>query len=290
MPTLTQTHPPLPVSELTALIAAFPILPLEEKKDALTRLVGQHVTMSLNWGRDWVYRRTRRLDADIRPETVDELIWRKGELAQLGRANPAGFDVMYLSDRRETSLREARVLNHSIVMAEFCIQSGRSTRVAPIGEFTHVNRSGRGYLLGEASQAVTDMLNACSRDEGLALLITDAFLQDVFLEDDNYELSSHIARAIFAKDDAVTAVAYPSRRHPGGVNFAVRVETFWRDWAFVGARYGRARHLACGYYDLALTQSVDGVYRDGQLRWQGVSAGEGIRLEPYVPLVSDQAK
>lgn len=272
------------MSELLALIEAFPVISLVEKRAALSRLVSAHVTISLEWGKGWTYRRTRKLDPDIRPERVDELIWRKDVPAHLGRANPAGFQVLYVSDRLNTSLREARVASGPVVVAEFAIRDDRSTRVAPIGEFAQIQRTGRGYLSGDVCDAVTGMMNACSPDDGLSLVITDAFLQECFINDDSYELSSHIALAIFDKCPAVSAIVYPSRRQPGGLNFAVKVETFWRDWALIGARYGTARHLACGYYRLADVQAADGVFQDGRMRWCDVEEGERIVLEPYVPM------
>jgi hypothetical protein len=272
------------LTELIALIEAFPTMELPDKWALLSRLVDVHVTISMEWGKGWTYRRTRTLDPDIRPEHVDELIWRKDAPAQLGRANPAGFQVLYVSDRQNTSLREARVTSSRVVVAEFAIRDDRSTRVAPIGEFAQIQRTGRGYLSGEVSDAVTGMLNACGREDALSLIITDAFLQECFVNDDSYELSSHIALAVFEKCPSVAAIAYPSRRQLGGLNFAVKVATFWHDWALVGARYGTARHLACGYYRLADAQAADGVYQDGRIRWCDVGEGERILLEPYVPI------
>jgi hypothetical protein len=274
----------MPLPELLALVEAFPLMSMADKKVALSRLVATHVTINMHWGAGWTYRRARRLEPNIRPETVDELIWRKGVPAQLGRANPPGFQVLYVADRRDTALREARVASDPAVVAEFAIRDGRTTFVAPVGEFAQIQRTGRGYLSGNASDAVTDMLNACSRDDGLSLVITDAFLQECFLTDDSYELSSHIAQEIFAKIPAISAVVYPSRRQQGGLNFAVRVDTFWQIWALVGVRYGHAQHLACGYYRLTNCQAVQGVYRNGTLLWCDVADNEGRRLEPYVPI------
>jgi hypothetical protein len=283
-PTITKAYPPIPLPELLDLIDAFGSMSLEEKKAFLVRLVRTHVTLSLEWGKGWTYRRTRKLDPGVRPETVDELVWRKGMPARLGRANPAGFEVLYLSDRMDTALREAGVQHDTVAVAEFAVRDDRSLRVAPIGEFTQVQRTGRGYLLGAHSDLITKLLNACDPDEALSMMITDAFLQERFLSDDSYELSSQIALAIFRKDPEIAAVAFQSRRQPGGVNFAVRVETFWRDWALIGVRFGEARHLACGYYRLVNTQAVDGIFQDGTLRWADVAPRERVLLEPYVPI------
>lgn len=192
--------------------------------------------------------------------------------------------MLYVADRMNTALAEARAVHDRVAVAEFAIRTGRQTRIAPIGEFVQIQRTGRGYLSGDASAAITGTMNACSPDEGLALVLTDSFLLEVFLSDDSYLYSSHIARELFAKDDAVRVIAFPSRRLVGALNFAVRVDTFWQDWAMVGARAGNARHLGCGLYQLGDVQAVDGVYVDGTLRWQPVADREKILIEPYWPM------
>lgn len=127
---ITQNSPPLPLASLVASINSFPNMDSAEKLAFLTRLVTAHVTLSLAWGPGWTFRRCRRLNSELPPGTVDDLIWRKDVAAALGRANPAGFDVLYVSDRQDTALCEARVTNDRVVISEFAIQQGHSVRVA----------------------------------------------------------------------------------------------------------------------------------------------------------------
>lgn len=283
-PTFTEAHPPLPLDEITALIKAFPAMATAEKKSTIDRLVAIHPTMNLVWGPGWRYRRCRKLKAGELPETVDQLIWRKDAPATLGRANPAGFQVLYLGDRLDTALREARVENDPAVIAEFVIQDGHAVRIAPIGELAQIQRTGRGFLSGDASDAVSQMLNACSRDEARSLLITDAFLMDCMVGHNEYEITSHVALAIFRKNPAISAVAYPSVRQIGAINFAVRVEKFWEDWALLSVRYGQAKHLAMGYYVMRDAKGVDGIAPDGRLHWVDENSDVGIILgPPFVP-------
>lgn len=286
-PTITEAFPPLSLDEVVELVRGFTGLELADRKAVIKRLVAVHPTISLEWGLDWRYKRARRLSGPALPETVDELIWRKDVEASLGRANPEGFQVLYLADRMETALQEARVIDDAAVISDFRIQEGHSVRVAPIGELAQIHRTGRGYLSGDTSKVVQDMLNACDIDEARSLLITDAFLLDCFVGHDDYELSSHVAMSIFDKNPNVSVVAYPSRRQIGAVNFAVRVETFWQDWGLVMVRHGQARHLAHGFFKLNDVKRVDGIYNSGQLRWADAPEGEriGYLLDPlYVPL------
>ncbi|MBX5272992.1 RES family NAD+ phosphorylase [Rhizobium sp. NLR17b] len=290
-PTITRSFPPMPLGELTALIDAFPLMSTEEKKRAIDRLVAVHPFTSLQWGPGWRFRRCRSLGPSDLPATVDELIWRRDVPAKLGRANPEDFGVLYLADRQDTALNETRVIRSRAAIAEFEIRDGRSIRIAPMGEMAQIQRTGQGFLAGEASAAFHSTLNACPIDDARSLLITDAFLLDCFVGHDEYEVSSHLAQAIFAKCRGTSAIAYSSRRQHGAINLAVRTEDFWQAWGLVSVRCGMASHLAMGYYDFAPDTAVDGVYQDGRLRWTALENSSAIPLlePPYTPAEDDLA-
>jgi hypothetical protein len=239
--------------------------------------------MSFDWGGRWRYRRVRVLDSpsDI-PASVDELIWRKDVPAALGRANPAGFQVLYLADRIETAFAEKDVDNSPVVLAEFCILPGRSSRIAFVGEMAQIQRSGRGFMAGDASSKLNDFLNACERDEATSLLIADAFLLKCLTNrKDDYEVSSAVALSVFEKlDGFVSALAFPSRRRDGGINFAVRVESFWDVWGVYSVRRGHASALAEEFYQFTDITLVNGITKGGSLCWD-----EQVRADhSYAPL------
>lgn len=99
--------------------------------------------------------------------------------------------------------------------------------VAPIGEMIQIQRTERGFLAGDASQHINDMISACEREAARAMLITDASLFRVLTgTDGDYEESSMVALAIYDKLPELTAVAFPSRRQFGGLSFAVRIDRF----------------------------------------------------------------
>jgi RES domain len=277
-PTITEAHPPLPLDELKSIIDGFGALSLSGKKATIDRLVGIHPTTNVDWAGTWRYRRARRLDPGDQPMTVDQLIWRKGVPASLGRANPAGYDVLYLADRQDTALQEARVGNDLAVVADFQIRPGRSVRIAPIGELLQIHRTGRGAFAGDHSGALTDMLNGCAVDDARSLLITDAFLLNCLVGHDDYELSSQVALSVFEKLPVVTAVAYPSVRQLGATNFVVRTEGFWDNWGVRAVRYGQAHPLGMGFYRFSDTQGVDGIHIDGSLDWTPVAIPEETLL------------
>lgn len=286
-PTITEAYPPLPLATLKSILEGFDLLPLADKKATIHRLVGVHPTNSVDWGGSWRYRRARCLKPGEQPTTVDQLIWRQDAPASLGRANPVGYEVLYLADRQDTALTEARVEDDLAVVADFQIRPGRSVRVAPIGELLQVHRTGRGSFAGDHSGVISNMLNACVVDEAGSLLISDAFLLKCLVGHNDYEISSQVALSIFNKLPAVTAVSYPSVRQPGATNFVVRTEGFWDDWGVGAVRYGQASHLGMGFYRFSDTQGVDGIYTGGTLSWAPVANPEiTLALDPlWTPTV-----
>ncbi|TPJ81888.1 RES domain-containing protein [Mesorhizobium sp. B2-5-13] len=275
-PTLTQAHPPIPLRELVPALAGFASLTEPQRQALLDRLIAAHPIVSMDWGAGWRFRRARLLGAEEIPATVDEVIWRKGVPARIGRANPAGFQVLYLADRPDTAFQEVlhhapdgASSTHSMMLAEFVIHDERRVRIAPVGELLQVQRTGRGFLAGDASHHLSGLLNACGPDEAKALLITDSFLLQCLTNRENdYGLSSYVAMSIFARLPAVSTIAYPSVRQLGAINLAVRTETFWNDWGLSSVRRGRVEHLAQGFYRFSDVRHVDGITVGGSLRWR----------------------
>ena len=148
-PTITQQFPPLPLDELVALIRNFADRDIGEKKSTIARLVDVHPTFNVNWGPGWRFRRARKLSGSKRPDHVDGLIWHKDAPAKLGRANPAGYRVLYMADRVDTALKETHIADDPVVISEFSIREHHSVRIAPIGEFMQIQRTGHGFLSGD---------------------------------------------------------------------------------------------------------------------------------------------
>jgi hypothetical protein len=149
-PTITQAHPPRDLDELVTKIRRFDDLPLSEQQVFIEELVDAHPKLSLQWGPGWPFRRARALHKNEIPKKVDDVIWSNKIPAKIGRANPKGFPMMYLADRRDTALREARIERGWAVVADFEIRPQRAIFICPIGELFQIARTGRGPLAGEA--------------------------------------------------------------------------------------------------------------------------------------------
>lgn len=267
-PTIAERFPPLPLSDVIALVQQFPTATSATRQATIRTLVASHPIASYDWGGAWRYRRARLVEAGQVLSQVSELIWRADQPAIIGRANSAGFPVLYLADRRDTALSEIHLDVGEVVLTEFRIRPDRATRVAPIGDMATVQRTGRSYLAGRDAAPINDLINACAPDAARSMLIVDAFLLSCLVNtEDDYALSSSVAMAVFEKLPDIAAVAFPSRRQTGAVNFAVRHDAVWRDWGIVSVRAAHARLLAMGYYDLSNVRHVTGITTAGALVW-----------------------
>jgi hypothetical protein len=260
---------------------------LVDKQAFIVRVVAQHPILNVRWGGKWRYRRARLIGATETPESVDELIWRKGIPAALNRANPAGFEVLYLADRADTAFSEVHAKDHPnnpVVLTEFAFLPGRGNQIISVGELNQIHRTGRGSLTGDGSSTVTDMINSCDRDEATSMLIADSFLLDCLTNRQNdYQISSCVAVSMFHKLPSIPAIAFPSVRLNGAINFAVRAERFWEDWGIFSVRRGRAVHLAQDYYRLTEIRHVIGIRPDGRLKWD-TNLDEDYSCRPLQPL------
>lgn len=267
--TLTRKFPPVPLVELVSGVRDFHNKTIAEKRAFIQLLVAAHPVLSLEWGSGQRFRRARRLSGDEVPPThVEGVIWRSESEPRQGRANPSGFPVIYLADRRETAFCEVRAEVDCTVMTEFTILENHTVHIAPIGEMGWLQRTGRGRLLGDTSTEFSKLLNGLHPAEAESLLITDTFLFDCLTNpEDDYDVSSTVAESIFDKMPLVTAIAYPSRRQHGAINFAVRTRGFWDNWGIVSVQCGLATHLACGYYRFSDRCHVTSITRAGVLNW-----------------------
>ncbi|WP_338446279.1 RES family NAD+ phosphorylase [Pelagerythrobacter marensis] len=285
---LTDRFPPVPTEELVRLIAEFDAADEDARAATIAHLVAHHPIIAHDWGQAARYRRARVLDPGDSVDTVEELIWRKGQRQAPGRANPEGFAVLYLADRRDTALSEVRADDDDVVLSDFSIRPGQSVQVAPIGEWIQAYRTGTAFLAPQDALKLTDSLAACPPQEARAILMADAFLLDCLTSrDDDYVTSSQVALALFGRHPTIDAIAYPSRRHLGGVCFAVRTERVWKKWGLFSARRSRARHLAMGMYDLDRVLHVSGVTPEGRLHWSAEHdprPNTAVQLDPlWIP-------
>ncbi|CCJ50999.1 RES family NAD+ phosphorylase [Bordetella parapertussis] len=281
--TITEKFKPVELARLGLLLTNFQQKNLNERYQIIDELVEAHALLSVTWGEGWRFRRARILE-NISANHVQDFLWPPNALASAGRANKAGQSVMYLADRIETALREIRLDEGEVVLAEFSIRPGKNLRILPIGEMVFINRTGHGRLLKEHGLALNDFMNACEHEEAQAYLITDAFLNEILSNDkDPYELSSYLCNALFKKYPDASVIAYPSAQQLGTINFAAKTENFWNSWGVASVSKFYAEHLAQGFYTLKQRTNVTGIYTSGKLQW-GESKNNIRVTNPLHPL------
>ncbi|MEN9478679.1 MAG: hypothetical protein RLZZ298_74 [Pseudomonadota bacterium] len=280
---LTKRFTPIPLAELLEGIASFKTADLDTKQRFIDRVVAAHPILSVDWGPAWRFRRARKLeDGDTLPESVDDLIWRKDAIPLMQRANPEGFQVLYVADRQETAFKEVRAEDSDVVLTDFSIREGLKARVAPIGEIFLVQRCGCGNLLkGDGATGISQILNSDVEENTKSIVIADAFLHHCLTEGfDEYRVSSYTAKAIFTKLPEISVVAFPSSQQPDAVNFAIRGDRLWEQWGIVAVKVGRAKHLAFGLYNYSNQGHVTGIFASGKLQWGEKDEGGTILLSP----------
>lgn len=265
---ITEQFPPLPLEVLVDRIKNFETATTDDKHKLISDLVNVHPFLSADFSKGHVFRRARKILPDEYPSKVQDLLWNPN-LSRIGRVNPEGYSVLYVSDRIETTFSEIHVKDDYVLLSEIEIQEGKKCRIYPIGELIKIQRTGRGFLIGDNSSAVNDMLNACDRESSQSLLITDAFLLECLIKDDDkYLISSYTAKCIFEKNTNISAIAYPSVQQFGALNFAVKTDDFWKNCCVVAARRMKVKDLPLGFYKWSKTEHVNDIDPDGNLNWE----------------------
>lgn len=265
--TITEKHPPLALEYLVKRINSFDYMTIKGKHAFLYELISVHPLISCDYSKGTVFRRTRRLSKEHSPENISELLWNPSE-SNVGRANLQGRSVLYVSDRIETSLKEARAFDGYVSLSEFQIREGEKFRICPLGELLTIQRTGHAVFLNGSEEVIQSMINACDEEDVKSLLITDSFLLKCFLaEDESYSLSSFIAETIFGKNSEIEGIGYSSVQQYRANNVAIRAERFWKSWAVVGVRIMSVSYLAEGFYHNFDVGHVTKIDADGNLRW-----------------------
>jgi hypothetical protein len=252
------------------MIQNFPLISIEGQHEILSRLIEHHAFISLDWGGNWRYKRARIVSPSEDINSYKQLIWPPKAAVRSGRANLEGAALLYLADRTETAHSEIHAQNDNILLTQFGIRSKKSFRVLPIGEFTFINRSGRGRLLREnESLELIKILNACKREEQHAYLIVDSFLHQHLVGDTPpYSISAFICHRIFQKYPDVSSISYPSVQRYGATNFAVKTKDFWKTWGISSVSRYSVKQLSQGFFDITERTNVIDITSNGTLCWE----------------------
>ena len=153
----------------------------------------------------------------------------------VGRCHLPGTSVFYAANNLDTSLLEIGLNTKQpcAVSAIFRLKSGLQTNFLSIGEVDHCRRYGHARLLTPGvREMIEEITKPLEHYDRLALEYMDAYLADFFGRVPNavnqknvYEVTARVAQSFIALRE-VEGLVYPSVRHQGGINFAIKPEVF----------------------------------------------------------------
>lgn len=272
MVSITQQYPPLALDEIVYIANEFKNFSLEEKLSAVTKVVARHPMLNFptqNDTRDFYRVRISRNRSF--PLNYTGVLWNHSAPAQQARLNSPGNTVLYVANQSNAAFAETGVNDDFIIMSVLKIQPMKSVIFLPLGTFANIMRSNAAHL--DVPEAlVKDLRNkilACPVQEMQALLISDEFLYNCIMEEDqDYAVSSFTAKLIFEKYPSVDVITYPSKKLRSATNYAIKVSNFWDKWAIGSVCTLEAQHLALGHYLHSNVRCVDKIDDNGAMSWE----------------------
>ena len=151
----------------------------------------------------------------------------------LSRCNHEGQSILYGASNLPTSFLELGLSeSHSCaITTQFRLRDGEALTLIAIGELDHYRRHKRPRLgtPGIAEQ-IDALINPLEAYDQIAHYFVDSYLADLFSRPADsqrnvYEVTARIANA-FLQIEEIDGIIYPSVRHEGGLNYALRSEVF----------------------------------------------------------------
>lgn len=157
------------------------------------------------------------------------------DVKDYGRCHGPGTSMFYCSTNLATVLTElGPEVGDRVHLARATIKEKHELRVTAIGEIDYSRRYNRPVIGNNKSyEVLTDLLGRIKRKDSndhARILVTDAFFADLFAQparkQHEYRPTSVLADLIFRMPDGFDGLAYPSVEHRGGINYAIRPESF----------------------------------------------------------------
>lgn len=213
--------------------------------------------LSLGLGRGSIYWRARVVE-DRPYSNIMDLDYPPAELVKAGRLNDLGVPCFYISTAKETAISEVHAREGDVVqIAGFRIKSDQIVRLAVVGEYSNVQRTGYVSLGGnDPDLTISKYLNQMPQEQALLMLYIDRFfahiLADPKASESDYRFSRALGDSIYGKC-AADGIAFPSVRDRGGFNMAIKAipsDSAFHNVACVLANVGRSRMFGMVEFDV----------------------------------------
>ncbi|HCR1216135.1 TPA: RES family NAD+ phosphorylase [Pseudomonas aeruginosa] len=197
---------------------------------AIAPLWDHYEILSVELGRGSVYWRGRTY-SDNHYNSVSELKYPPAHLAGLGRLNDKGTPLFYAATSKETALAEIYATDgQKVQLAGFRVLVDKTLRLALIGEYSHVQKTGYIRLAGrDPDNTILRLLNNLPTHEAQKKIYIDKFfahiLSDPNAKNNDYMKSRALAAMVHSKHK-FDGIAFPSVQDLGGYNIAVKPESY----------------------------------------------------------------
>jgi len=250
---------------------------------AVAPLFREYEILSLQFGRGSIFWRARLIDGESYPN-ISDLDYPPANFARQGRLNDGGAPCFYIAARKETALAEVGATEGQLVqLAGFRIKSESPIRLAVIGEYANVQKSGYMHFAGrDPEMTIAKNLNAMPRQEALKRLYIDKFFASILADpeasENGYMFSRSLAQSLYSRV-GVKGIVFPSVKDRGGFNIAVQADASDQSFHNVSclvARMGAPRQF--GLIEFAIVKSAEQLDNDGNFVWQEDAGSETIGM------------
>lgn len=255
---------------------------LEEIKKDLRALTDGQITIPLSIDSHEVWFRARKCDSSDGFDSLREMIYPKDGSRSFGRANLPQKPVLYGSRSKKTALDEISAdVGDYVQIIEIRVIPGHFIHCILLGELSALSNAG-GSIIG--SQTSDTMVSKAWKErpqhEVEAAIYVDAFLAEQFARvarrPSEYRMTAVFAEILF--DQQRDAVIYPSVESRGGLNLAMKAESFDRSVEVLRSTVYRIdKFHGLGMYDCTAIKTA-GVFGDdnrakafdvdGTINWQ----------------------
>ncbi|MBH3452951.1 RES family NAD+ phosphorylase [Pseudomonas putida] len=239
-------------------------------------LLANYKILSFKIERGSMLWRARKISS-TRYNKISELLYPPTEYVRYGRLNDIGEQVLYTSLRQETALAEISAKAGDLIqIAGFRIQPDKELMISTIGDFAHIQKTGRSRLFGSDPElAITKMLNDTPREIAKAFIYTDKFLAytlaNVNASQEDYLRTRTLGKLIYQRAPT-NGIAFPSVKDKDGYNIFFNKSSsdeYLQNVCSFVVRINKERRY--GMMDFEIIESVMDLQDDGTFIWDDAS-------------------
>jgi len=238
----------------------------------LEKALDYYQVLSFNFERGSVFWRARKIQTNFYKH-IDDLSYPPKHLVNHGRINEKECPFFYLSSRRETSLAEINSKENDIVqLAGFKIKENENLRIATVGEFWNVFKTGYVKFVGQDPEGcINRLINSSPKNVAQNLIYIDKYFSEILADTsaskNQYLFTRTLSNRLLKKADT-KAIAYPSIKDPGAYNLAIEASKSDLVFENVICLTLKIKNIKrWGIYDYEILSVTEGIDRNGNFIW-----------------------